>query len=59
MINKLILVFTDAEIEKHKFQYFRYTTDIKKLAIDKIMISKKVSFVQLFQRFQIFHWLQR
>ena len=51
--------FIDAEIEKHKFQYFRYTTDIKKLAIDKIMISKKVSFVQLFQRFQIFHWLQR
>ena len=59
MINKLILLFTDANIEKHKFQHLRYTTDIKILDIDKIMISKKVSFVQLFQRFQILYWLQR
>ena len=43
-MNKGILRFGDIQIEKRKFHYSKYPTDIKNVNHDKIMIPSKVSF---------------
>ena len=43
-MNKITITFDDTEIEKSKFQYSKYPINIKKVNVDKTIISNKVSF---------------